>query len=60
MGVIYINDGFRKAKQPIKGSTSSTDIDTSILDNYATKAQLEEVKNDIDTHEVDQESLIIK
>ena len=62
MGVIYLQDGFRKATIPIKvikGQISSGEIDESVLENYATKDQLEEVKNNIDTHAVTEESLII-
>lgn len=62
MGVIYVNGGFRKSSQPvkvIKGDTSG-EINEEVLKDYATKAQLEEVKNNIDTHEVTNENLIIQ
>lgn len=64
MGVIYINGGFRKSIHTVKvingSSTSSGEINEEVLKDYATKAQLEEVKNNIDTHEVTNENLIIQ
>lgn len=60
MGVIYVNGGFKKSVQPVKGGGASGGISEDTLKDYATKTQLEEVKNSIDTHEVTDENLIIE